>query len=415
MEKRKNKSVVGLDIGTTKICTVIGEQTDKGNLKVTGIGRKESQALKNGVIINMDQMIGSIKDAVHQTERMSGTKINEVYVSIDGNHIKALNSNSVAAIKNREISTADINRVIDGSKIVITSPERYILHIIPQEFIVDGQEGIKDPLGIMGMRLEAKVYIITGLVACVQNIIKSCQESNLKVKDIVLKSIACGKSVLYPEETELGVALIDVGGKITNIAIFNNGSIKYSSSLNIGGSYITNDIALGLRTSLRDAEQIKLKYGCAYPSLLEKEQKIEIYTIGKDTSRIISQHLLTKIIEARVEEICLMIKEELKKSGNYGLGAGAVLTGGSSQLIGFTEIAEEIFNLPVRIGKPYNIDGLKEAVNDPSYSAAVGLTMSGLEKENRFTYKSESYNNKNIKDQLGKIFNQIKNWLKESF
>jgi cell division protein FtsA len=415
MAKKTDKFVVGLDIGTTKVCAVVGEQTKEGSLKVIGIGKKESQSLKNGIVVNMDQMIASIKGAMHQAERMSGNKINEVYVGISGNHIKTLSSSSVVAVKNKEISVSDVKRVIDGAKTVIASPERYILHIIPQEFIVDGQEGIKDPLGIMGMRLEAKVYIITGLMVCVQNIIKSCQESDLKVKDIILESIASSRAVLYPEEIELGVALIDIGGKTTNIAIFNNGSIRYASSLNIGGAYITNDIALGLRTSLKNAERIKLRYGCAYPSLIEEEE-IEIQDIGKDSSRSVSQHLLTEIVEARVEEICLMIKKELKKTEGHTLGAGLVITGGSSQLIGFSEIAEEIFAMPVRIGNPYNISGLKEAIDNPSYSTAAGLVMNGLEKENGSTYyNKEGYDSKKIKNWVSKMFNQAKNWLKESF
>ncbi|MEA1994664.1 MAG: cell division protein FtsA [Campylobacterota bacterium] len=416
MAKKTDKFVVGLDIGTTKACAVVGEQTKEGSLKVIGIGKKESQALKNGVVVNMDQMVASIKGAVHQAERMSGNRINEVYVGISGDHIKTLSSSSVVAVKNKEISVSDVKRVMDGAKTVITSPERYILHIIPQEFIVDGQEGIKDPLGIMGMRLEAKVYIITGLTVCVQNIIKSCQESDLKVKDIILEPIASSRAVLYPEEIELGVALMDIGGKTTNIAIFNNGSIRYASSLNIGGAYITNDIALGLRTSLKNAEHIKLRHGCAYPSLIEEEKEIEIQNIGKDSSHSVSQHLLTEIVEARVEEICLMIKEELKKTEGHTLGAGLVITGGSSQLIGLSEIAEEIFAMPVRIGNPYNISGLKEAIDNPSYSTAAGLAMNGLEKENGSTYYNEKgYDSKRIKNWVSRMFNQAKNWLKESF
>ncbi len=411
MAKKVDRFAVGLDIGTTKVCAVAGEQTKEGSLKVTGIGKKESQALKNGVVVNMEQMVADIKDAVHQAERMSGNKIDEVYLGVSGSHIKAQSSSSVVAVKNKEISMSDVRRVIDGAKTGVASPERYILHIIPQEFIVDGQEGIRDPLGIVGTRLEAKVYIITGLMACVQNMMKSCQKSGLRVKDIILEPIASSRAVLYPEEMELGVALIDIGGKTTNIAVFNNGSIRYISSLNIGGAHITNDIALGLRTSLKNAEHIKLKYGCA-PSLIE-EKNIEVKDIGKDTSHTVSQHLLTQIVEARVEEICLMIKEELKKAEEHTLGAGLVITGGSSQLIGLPEIAEEIFGMPVRIGNPHNISGLKEAIDNPSYSTAAGLVIDGLKKENDSAYCNKD--NEGRENWIRKMFNRAKTWLKESF
>src|SRR5512135_2320010 len=377
MTVRRDNLIVGLDIGTTKICAIVGNLTEDG-IDIVGIGSSPSRGLRKGVVINIDSTVASIKKAVEEAELMAGCEIKSVYAGIAGGHIKGFNSQGVIAIKNREVSPDDVKRVIDAAKAIAIPMDREVIHILPQEFIIDDQDGIREPLGMSGVRLEAKVHIVTGAVASAQNIIKSCNRAGLDVADIVLEQLASSEAVLSPEEKELGVALVDIGGGTTDVAIFVDGAIKHTAVLSLGGHQITNDIAVGLRTPMAEAEKIKHKYGCCLASLVGKDETIEVPSVGGRKTRILSRQLLAEILEPRVEEIFTLVNRELVKSGFEDLiASGVVITGGSTILEGMPELAEQVFNLPVRRGLPQKIGGLVDVVNSPVYATGVGLVLYG--------------------------------------
>lgn len=377
MSGRRDNLVVGLDIGTTKICAIVGAITEDG-IDIVGIGTSPSRGLRKGVVINIDSTVQSIRKAIEEAELMAGCEIKSVFAGIAGGHIKGINSQGVIAIKNREVAADDVKRVIEAAKAVAIPMDREVLHILPQEFIIDDQDGIREPLGMSGVRLEAKVHIVTGAAASAQNIVKSCNRAGLDVADIVLEQLASSEAVLSPEEKELGVALVDIGGGTTDVAIFVDGAIKHTSVLALGGNQITNDIAVGLRTPMAEAERIKQKYGCCLASLVGKDETIEVPSVGGRKPRILSRQLLAEILEPRVEEIFTLVNREIVKSGFEDvIASGIVITGGSTILEGMPELAEQVFNLPVRRGSPQGIGGLVDVVNSPVYSTGVGLVVYG--------------------------------------
>ncbi len=377
MSARRDNLIVGLDIGTTKICAVVGNVTEDG-IEIVGIGSSPSTGLRKGVVINIESTVGSIKKAVQEAELMAGCEIKSVYAGIAGGHIRGINSQGVIAIKNREVSQEDIKRVIDAAKAIAIPMDREVIHILPQEFIIDEQDGIREPLGMSGVRLEAKVHIVTGAVASAQNIVKSCNRAGLDVADIVLEQLASSESVISADEKELGVCLVDIGGGTTDIAIFGEGAIKYTSVISLGGNQLTNDIAVGLRTPFAEAEKIKRNHGCCLSALVGKDERIEVPSVGGRKPRELSRNVLCEILGPRVEELFSLVNREIIKSGlEDTIASGVVITGGSSILEGMPELAEQIFNLPVRRGLPQRIGGLIDVVNSPVYSTSVGLIVYG--------------------------------------
>ncbi|WP_026842941.1 cell division protein FtsA [Citrifermentans bremense] len=377
MSTRRDNLIVGLDIGTTKICAIVGNVTEEG-IDIVGIGTSPSKGLRKGVVINIESTVAAIKKAIEEAELMAGCEIKSVYAGIAGGHIKGFNSQGVIAIKNREVSPEDVKRVIEAAKAIAIPMDREVIHILPQEFIIDDQDGIREPLGMSGVRLEAKVHIVTGAVASAQNIVKSCNRAGLEVADIVLEQLSSSEAVLSSDEKELGVALVDIGGGTTDIAIFVDGAIKHTSVLSLGGNHLTNDIAVGLRTPMAEAERIKQKYGCCLSSLVGKDETIEVPSVGGRKPRILSRQLLCEILEPRVEEIFTLVNREIVKSGlEDSIASGVVVTGGSTILEGMPELAEQIFNLPVRRGLPQRIGGLTDVVNSPVYATGVGLVVYG--------------------------------------
>ncbi|MGA7826074.1 MAG: cell division protein FtsA [Geobacteraceae bacterium] len=381
MANRRENLIVGLDIGTTKICAIVGNVTEDG-VDIVGIGTSPSRGLRKGVVINIETTVASIKKAIEEAELMAGCEIKSVYAGIAGGHIKGLNSQGVIAIKNREVSPDDVRRVIDAAKAIAIPMDREVIHILPQEFIIDDQDGIREPLGMSGVRLEARVHIVTGAVASAQNIVKSCNRAGLDVADIVLEQLASSEAVISPEEKEIGVALVDIGGGTTDIAIFVDGAIKHTAVLSLGGNHLTNDIAVGLRTPMAEAEKIKQKYGCCYTSMVGKDETIEVPSVGGRKPRVLSRQLLAEILEPRMEEIFTLVNRELVKSGyDDQIASGVVITGGTSILEGMPELAEQIFNLPVRRGIPQEIGGLVDVVNSPVYATGVGLVVYGSKNQ----------------------------------
>lgn len=377
----KNELIVGLDIGTTKICAVIGEPTPDG-VDIVGIGTSPSTGLRKGVVVNIEQTVQSIKKAVEEAELMAGYPIRSCYAGIAGSHIKGFNSHGVIAVKGGEVTPRDVERVIDAAKAVAIPPDREVVHTLPQEYIVDDQQQIADPLGMSGVRLEVKVHIVTGAVTSAQNIVRSCHRSGLDVADIVLESVASSKAVLTEEEREIGVALVDLGGGTSDLAVFSGNAIKHTGVLALGGSNLTNDIAFGLRTPMSAAEKIKIKYGSALTELVKADESIEVPSVGGRGARKLSRQVLAEICEPRVEEILTLIDQELIRSGfKNQIAAGVVLTGGTSQILGIQEMGEQIFGLPTRIGYPTGVGGLKDVVDSPKHATAVGLLLYGAEKE----------------------------------
>lgn len=406
---KKDSLVVGLDIGTTKICTVVAEVAD-GQINIIGLGTHPSKGLRKGVVINIDSTVASIKKAVEEAELMAGVHLTSVYAGIAGGHIKGINSHGVIAVKNKEIAPSDVKRVIDAASAVAIPMDREVIHIIPQEFIVDDQDGIRDPVGMSGVRLEGRVHIVTGAITSAQNIIKCANRAGLDVDDIVLEQLGSSEAVLTPEEKELGVAIIDVGGGTTDLVIFSNGSIKHTAVFSLAGSHITNDISLGLRTPLEEAEKIKIRYGCALTSLVRKDETIEVPSVGGRKPRALSRYTLAEIIEPRVEEILSLVHHEIVRTG-YGnlLASGIILTGGSALLEGIVDLAEQIFNVPVRRGIPTGISGLVDLVNSPMYATGVGLVL----------YGSRNMAQSRFKKGEGRIFSKVthrmKEWIEEFF
>jgi cell division protein FtsA len=408
---KRDNIVVGLDIGTTKICAIVGEVKEGGRIDIIGIGSHPSRGLRKGVVVNIESTVESIKKAVEEAELMAGVEINAVYGGIAGGHIRSFNSRGVIAIKDREISKADIERVIDAAKAVAIPMDREVLHVLPQEFTIDDQDGIKEPLGMSGVRLEAEVHIVTGAITSAQNIIKSCNRAGLDVLDIVLEPLASSYSVLSPDEKELGVAVVDVGGGTTDIAIFLEGGIWHTAVLAIGGNHLTNDIAVGLRTPAAEAEKIKKKYGCALTTLVRDDETIEVASVGGRPPRVLSRQVLSEIIEPRVEEIFGLVLKEIRKTGfEERIASGIVITGGSAIMEGVPEAAEKVMELPARRGLPMNIGGLVDVVNSPMYATGVGLVLFGAQQAGGGN--ARRMGNGNL---FGKVFGRMREWVENFF
>jgi cell division protein FtsA len=382
-KKTERNLIVGLDIGTSKVAAIVGELTSEGSIEVIGFGSTPSRGLKKGIVVNLETTVQSIQRAIEEAELMAGCQIRSVFAGIAGSHIRSRNSLGVVAIKDKEVTQYDIDRVIDSARAIAISADQKVLHILPQEFIIDTQEGIKEPIGMSGIRLEAKVHIVTSSVSASQNIIKCIRRCGLEVDDIVLEQLASCHSVLTDDEKELGVCLIDIGGGTTDIAVYIEGAIKHTAVIPIAGDQVTNDIAVALRTPTINAEEIKQRYACAMTKLLsDNEDVIEVPSISDNKPfRKISRQTLSDIIEPRYEELMLLVQSELRRVGyEEQIAAGIVLTGGSSQVWGLIELAEEIFHMPVRMGSPQNVTGLTEVVKNPIHSTGVGLLMYGREQ-----------------------------------
>ncbi len=374
---RKDDLVVGLDIGTTKICAIVGERTATG-VDVIGIGTHPSRGLRKGVVVDIDSTVESIKHAMEEAELMADCEITSVYAGIAGGHIRGFNSHGVVAVKDREVAENDIKRVIDAAKAVAIPMDREVIHVIPQEFIIDDQDGIREPLGMSGVRLEGRIHIVTAAVTSAQNIVKCANKAGLNVIDIVLEPLASADAVLANDERSLGVCVIDIGGGTTDIAVFADGSIKHTSVLGLGGYHVTNDIAVGLRTPFDEAERIKKKFGMASARYLSSDDVITVPSVGGRRPREVSRKILCEIIEPRVDEILSLARQEISKGGlEDRIPSGVVLTGGCSALEGIVELAEEIFEAPVRRGTPTNVGGLQDVVRSPMYATGVGLVVFG--------------------------------------
>jgi cell division protein FtsA len=411
MSGKRDNLIVGLDIGTTKICAIVGNMTEEG-IDIVGIGTSPSKGLRKGVVINIESTVSAIKKAIEEAELMAGCEIKSVYAGIAGGHIKGFNSQGVIAIKNREVSPEDVKRVIEAAKAIAIPMDREVIHILPQEFIIDDQDGIREPLGMSGVRLEAKVHIVTGAVASAQNIVKSCNRAGLEVADIVLEQLSSSEAVLSADEKELGVALVDIGGGTTDIAIFVDGAIKHTSVLSLGGNHLTNDIAVGLRTPMAEAERIKQKYGCCLSSLVGKDETIEVPSVGGRKPRVLSRQLLCEILEPRVEEIFTLVNREIVKSGLEDMiASGIVITGGSTILEGMPELAEQIFNLPVRRGLPQRIGGLTDVVNSPVYATGVGLVIYGSKNVGAHEFPTQQSDDTVFR----RVSRRMKEWFGEFF
>ena len=375
----EGKIYTGLDIGTTKITAIVAEPEEDGDgIRIIGVGSAPSDGLKRGVVVNLEKTTRSIQCAVQEAERMSGRTIRGVFAGIAGDHIRGINSRGVIAVsrKDAEIRPNDLERVIEAAKAVAIPTDREILHVLPQEFIVDDQDGIRDPVGMSGVRLEAEVHIITGAASACRNVIRAAERAGLVVEELVLEPLASADAVLTQDERDLGVALFDIGGGTTDVAIFYEGSVRHTAVIGLGGANVTNDLAIGLRTPVERAEQLKLQSGCALTSMVRPEEVVQVPSVGGRMDREVSRHMLAMMIEPRIEEIFEMGKKEIRKNHIADLlGAGVVLTGGASSLEGMPELAEQVFDLPVRHGVPRGITGLTEAVCDPRFATGVGLAI----------------------------------------
>ncbi len=399
--------IVGLDLGTTKTCALVGEVHKEG-IDVIGFGSTPSKGLRKGVVINIESTVDSINKVMEEAELMSGCKISGVYTGIAGSHIRGFNSHGVIGIKDGEVTKHDINRVIEAAKAIAIPMDREVIHILPQEFVVDGQNGINDPLGMSGVRLETNVHMVTGLASSAQNIIKCANRNGLAVKELVLQPLASSESTLEEDERELGVVLVDIGGGTTDIAFLKGGSIRYTSVLPLGGDHITSDIAVGLRTSLTQAEELKVKYGSTVYSHVARDETLEVTFMGGSNPRKVSRQFLCQIINSRIEEIFKLVNKEILKTGYRDLVApGVVLTGGTSLLDGISETAGQILNLPVRVGYPNTVGGLSEIVKSPVYATAVGLLLYGMK------HSSNGNGAKGYKNIFTKMTQSAKNWFAE--
>lgn len=423
--------VVGLDIGTSKVVAIVGQPADDGGIEIAGIGSHPSRGMKKGVVINIESTVQSIQRAIEEAELMAGCDIHSVYVGIAGSHISSMNSDGVVAIKEREVSPYDIERVIDSARARAVSEGQRILHVLPQEYAIDAQEGIREPLGMSGVRLEARVHLVTAALNAVQNIEKCVRRCGLEVDDIILEQLASSYAVLTDDERELGVCLVDIGGGTTDIAVFTEGAIRHTHVISIAGDQVTNDIAMALRTPTQYAEDIKVKYACALTQLASSEEIIRVPGVGDRPPRELSRQELAQVVEPRYEELFTLVREELRRSGYEDLVAsGIVLTGGTSRMEGVTELAEEIFHMPVRIAVPQNVRGLADVVRNPIYSTGVGLLQYGINQsrqgydaepfdKNASRYEerghSERGSSRSIGEALPSAIERLRGWFKGNF
>lgn len=408
--KSDRNLIVGLDVGTSKVTAIVGVMDEEGEIDVIGIGSHPSRGLKKGVVINLETTVQSIQRAIEEAELMAGCRIHSVFAGIAGSHISSMNSHGIVAIKDKEVSQSDVDRVIDSARAVAIPADQKILHILPQEFVIDRQEGIKEPIGMSGIRLEARVHIVTGAVSAAQNIVKCIRRCGLEVEDIILEQLASSAAVLSEDEKDLGVCLVDIGGGTTDIAVFTDGAIRHTAVIPIAGDQVTNDIAVALRTPTQDAEEIKIAHACALTQLAKIEDSVGVPSIGDRPSRQISRLNLAEIVEPRYEELLLLVQAELRRSGFEDLvAAGIVLTGGSAKVEGLVELAEEIFHMPVRLGVPQYVTGLNDVVRNPIYATGVGLLLFGRQSSPHGERRALAGSG------FHSMWNKMKNWFQGSF
>lgn len=408
--KSDQNLIVGLDIGTSKVVAIVGEVNDDGAIEVIGIGTQPSRGLKKGVVVNIESTVHSIQRAVEEAELMAGCDIHSVYTGIAGSHIRSLNSHGIVAIRDKEVSQMDIDRVIDAARAVAIPADQKILHILPQEFVIDNQEGIREPVGMSGVRLEAKVHMVTGAESAAQNIVKCVQRCGLDVDGIVLEQLASSYSVLTDDEKELGSCIVDIGGGTTDISVFLGGAIQYTAVIPIAGDQVTNDIAVSMRTPTQYAEEIKIKYACALSQLANADETIEVPSVGDRPPRRLARQTLAEIVEPRYEELFTLIRDKLRQSGFEELiAAGLVITGGSAKMEGAVELAEEVFHMPVRLGVPQHVTGLSDVVRNPIHATGVGLLLYGLENlTNREAVSSGG-------GKAGELWSRMRAWFNGQF
>jgi cell division protein FtsA len=409
---KKLELLVGLDIGTSKVAAVVGELND-GTLSVIGVGSAPGDGLRKGVVVNIDATVQAIEHALKEAEVAAGCEIHTVFAGVGGGHIRGFNSHGVVGVRAREVSQADVDRVLEAARAVALPADRDILHVLPQDFVLDGQDGIRAAVGMSGVRLEARVHIITTAISSAQNVVKCCERTGLHVADLVLEPLAAAEAVLTPEEKELGVALVDLGAGTTDVLVFHQGALRHTAVLSIGGNHVTSDIAAGLRTPFRDAELLKQRSGCALTRLVDRQQSVEVPSVGGRTPRLLSRHLLSEIVEARAEEILTLARHQIIKCGfDEGLGSGVVLTGGAALLEGMLPLAEQVFQTPVRMGTALNVasvNGGAEAALTPGFAAAVGLLHYGARPRDHLPPRSDEAR------LLGKMRQRLKGWMEAFF
>ena len=402
--------IVGLDIGTSKIVAIVAEVKPEGGYEVIGMGSHPSRGLKKGVVVNIETTVNAVQRALEEAELMADCKIREVYTGIAGSHIKSFNSHGMVAIKDKEVSRLDVERVMETAKAVNILNDQQVLHVLNQEFIIDGQEDVREPIGMSGIRLEVKVHIVTGAVSAAQNIMKCVRRCGLEVRDLVLQPLASAMAVLSEDEKDLGVCLVDIGGGTTDIAVFTHGAIRHTAVIPIAGDQITNDIAMALRTPTKDAEDIKCRFGCALRAMADPHEMVEVAGVGDRGTRQLSRQTLAEVIEPRVEELYSMVQAELRRSGfEELLSSGIVITGGSSSLQGMVELGEEIFHMPVRLGLPHYRGSLEEVVLTPRCSTGIGLIVAGMEQFQRHQHTRLQGNS------FKRIFERMRSWFQVNF
>lgn len=409
-KRAERNLIVGLDIGTSKIVALVGEINANDQIEVIGLGSHPSRGLKRGVVVNIEATVQSIQQAIEEAELMAGCQIHSAYTGIAGSHIRSLNSHGIVAIRDVEVTQPDIERVIDAARAVAIPADQKILHVLPQEFIIDHQEGIREPIGMSGVRLEARVHLVTGALSAAQNIQKCVKKCGIDIADMVLEQLASSYAVLTEDEKELGVCLVDIGGGTTDIAVFNDGSIRHTAVIPIAGDQVTNDIAVALRTPTQSAEEVKLKHACALVDIAHPEEMIEVPGVGDRPRRRLSKRALAEVIEPRYEELFRLVQAELRRSGfEESVASGIVLTGGASLMPGAVELAENIFRMPVRLGIPQGVTGLSEVIHSPIYATGVGLLLSG--KQHLFDRRGENPSQHGVKD----LWGRMKNWFQGNF
>lgn len=408
--KEDKNLIVGLDIGTSKIVAIVAELQPEGTLKVIGLGQHVSRGLKKGVVINIDSTVNAIQRAIEEAELMADCKISTVFTGIAGSHVRSLNSHGMVKIKDAEVTQTDVDRVIETARAIALPSDQQILHILTQEFIIDGQEDVREPLGMSGMKLEVKVHIVTGAVAAAQNIVKCIKRCGLEVSDLILQPLASSMAVLTEDEKELGVCLVDIGGGTTDIAVFKQGAIRHTAVVPIAGDQITNDVAVAFRTPTQSAEEIKVKHGCALRQLAEPREMVEVPGVDGREPRQLSVQTLAEVIEPRVVELYEFVLGELRRSGmEEMIASGIVITGGSAMMRGMVELGEEIFHMPVRLGLPRYVGGLSEVVSNPRYATGVGLVLMGKQQVERHLQGQMDNGS------FGRIFERMKSWFQGNF
>ncbi len=410
MPKRSERNlIVGLDIGTSKVVAIVGEINEEGEIEVIGIGTNPSRGLKKGVVVNIESTVHSIQRAVEEAELMADCEVHSVYAGIAGSHVRSLNSHGIVAIREKEVTASDVERAIDSARAVAIPADQKTLHVLPQEFVIDGQEGIKEPIGMHGVRLEAKVHMVTGAASAAQNIVKCVQRCGLEVDDVVLEQLASSYSVLTEDEKELGVCLVDIGGGTTDIAVFAGGAIQHTAVIPIAGDQVTNDIAVSMRTPTQYAEEIKIRYACALSQLANPDETIEVPSVGDRPPRRLARQTLAEIVEPRYEELFSLISDELRRSGfEPMIAAGIVITGGTSKMEGAVELAEEVFHMPVRLGVPQHVFGLADVVRNPIHATGVGLLLYGRDN---LSQRGADGGSVGLKD----VWGRMKFWFKGNF